>query len=54
MKETSEGLTLRSPDPTNKMRPFVLTRSFWAGSQRFGAMWSGDRRVNPSDVACCI
>ncbi|KAG1729210.1 glycoside hydrolase family 31 protein [Suillus paluster] len=23
-------------------RPFVLTRAFYAGSQRFGAMWTGD------------
>ncbi|TFK26343.1 alpha glucosidase [Coprinopsis marcescibilis] len=23
-------------------RPFVLTRAFFAGSQRFGAMWTGD------------
>jgi alpha 1,3-glucosidase len=23
-------------------RPFVLTRAFWAGSQRWGAMWTGD------------
>ncbi len=22
-------------------RSFVLTRAFWAGSQRFGAMWTG-------------
>jgi len=25
-----------------EQRPFVLTRSFFAGSQRFGAMWTGD------------
>ena len=47
---TSEGLTLRSPDPTNKMRPFVLTRSFWAGSQRFGAMWTGDNKAEWSHL----
>lgn len=23
-------------------RPFVLTRSFYAGSQRWGPMWTGD------------
>ena len=23
-------------------RPFVLSRAFWAGSQRFGAIWTGD------------
>ena len=26
-------------------RPFVLTRAFWAGSQRFGAMWTGDNKA---------
>ncbi|KAK7472303.1 glucosidase II [Stygiomarasmius scandens] len=31
---------LRRTDPPQ--RPFVLTRSFYAGSQRFGAMWTGD------------
>lgn len=24
------------------MRPFVLSRAFYAGSQRFGAIWTGD------------
>ena len=25
-----------------QQRPFVLSRAFWAGSQRFGAIWTGD------------
>lgn len=43
---TAQGLVQRSPggssDPAVGQRPFVLTRAFWAGSQRFGAMWTGD------------
>ncbi|KAF5366038.1 hypothetical protein D9758_006742 [Tetrapyrgos nigripes] len=31
-----------STSPSELTRPFVLTRSFYAGSQRFGAMWTGD------------
>ncbi len=27
-------------------RPFVLTRAFYAGSQRMGAMWTGDNLAN--------
>lgn len=27
-------------------RPFVLSRSFFAGSQRFGAVWTGDNAAN--------
>jgi hypothetical protein len=42
---TAEGHILRSPDSPAQMRPFVLTRSFWAGSQRWGAMWTGDNRA---------
>ncbi|KAG6857890.1 hypothetical protein C0995_004376, partial [Termitomyces sp. Mi166 len=36
---TYQAVRERSVIPT---RPFVLTRAFYAGSQRFGAMWTGD------------
>uniref|UniRef100_A0A4W6F6N1 Glucosidase II alpha subunit n=1 Tax=Lates calcarifer TaxID=8187 RepID=A0A4W6F6N1_LATCA len=36
---TAEGLIQRSGGVE---RPFVLTRAFFAGSQRFGAVWTGD------------
>ncbi|GAA5893633.1 uncharacterized protein JCM6883_003587 [Sporobolomyces salmoneus] len=36
---TARGLIEREDPPK---RPFVLTRAFYAGSQRFGAMWTGD------------
>ncbi|KAF9012644.1 alpha-glucosidase [Cyathus striatus] len=37
--QTYKAVAARSEPVT---RPFVLTRSFFAGSQRFGAMWTGD------------
>jgi len=42
---TSQGLIDRS----NK-RPFVLTRSFFAGYQRFGAVWTGDNAAQWSHL----
>lgn len=36
---TYQAVAARSDPPK---RPFVLTRAFYAGSQRFGAMWTGD------------
>ncbi|KAG7452386.1 alpha-glucosidase [Guyanagaster necrorhizus] len=36
---TSQAVAERT---TPHKRPFVLTRSFYAGSQRFGATWTGD------------
>ncbi|CAA7260493.1 unnamed protein product [Cyclocybe aegerita] len=36
---TYQAVAERTDPPT---RPFVLTRAFYAGSQRFGAMWTGD------------
>ncbi len=38
-ESTFEGLIDRSG---GKKRPFLLSRSFYAGSQRFGAIWTGD------------
>jgi alpha 1,3-glucosidase len=39
MKSTYNGLLSRS---NNTERPFVLTRSFFAGTQKYGAIWTGD------------
>uniref|UniRef100_A0A671KPR5 Neutral alpha-glucosidase AB-like n=1 Tax=Sinocyclocheilus anshuiensis TaxID=1608454 RepID=A0A671KPR5_9TELE len=38
-KATADGLVERSGGVE---RPFVLTRAFFAGSQRYGAVWTGD------------
>ena len=35
-------------------RPFVLTRSFYAGSQRFGAMWTGDNQASWEHLGAAI
>ncbi|KAK2756384.1 hypothetical protein FQN54_005276 [Arachnomyces sp. PD_36] len=35
-------------------RPFVLTRSFYAGSQRMGAMWTGDNQARWDHLAASI
>ncbi|KAK3327601.1 glycoside hydrolase family 31 protein [Cercophora scortea] len=36
---------VESRKPGEHQRPFVLTRSFFAGSQRVGAMWTGDNQA---------
>ncbi|KAK4219231.1 2 subunit alpha glucosidase [Rhypophila decipiens] len=36
---------LKSRKPGELRRPFVLTRAFFAGSQRVGAMWTGDNQA---------
>ncbi|GBB86982.1 hypothetical protein RclHR1_13430006 [Rhizophagus clarus] len=45
---TSQGLINRT---TPNHRPFVLSRSFFAGSQRFGAIWTGDNVANWDHLA---
>ncbi|KAL6012302.1 putative glucan 1,3-alpha-glucosidase [Asimina triloba] len=40
---TSNGLLKRGD---GKDRPFVLSRAFFAGSQRFGAVWTGDNTAD--------
>lgn len=39
VNQTYNALYHRSDPPK---RPFVLTRSYYAGTQRFAAMWTGD------------
>lgn len=43
---TYEGLLARDKEEEkHNVRPFILTRSFYAGSQRLGAMWTGDNQA---------
>ncbi|KAL4064299.1 glycosyl hydrolases family 31-domain-containing protein, partial [Scleroderma yunnanense] len=49
--QTYNALLHRSDPPK---RPFVLTRSFYAGSQRFGAMWTGDNLCTWEHMAAGI
>lgn len=45
---TAQGLQRRNEKP---VRPFVLSRAFFAGSQRFGAIWTGDNAGNWEHLA---
>lgn len=42
---THEGLLTRDGE-NDKRRSFVLSRAFFAGSQRFGAIWTGDNAAD--------
>ncbi|KAJ1567579.1 hypothetical protein HK096_009396, partial [Nowakowskiella sp. JEL0078] len=47
-RSTFEGLMLRGK---NNDRPFILSRSFFAGSQRYGAIWTGDNMATWEQLA---
>jgi alpha 1,3-glucosidase len=40
---TADGLLKRGE---GKDRPFVLSRAFFAGTQRYGAVWTGDNSAD--------
>ncbi|KRT80428.1 glycoside hydrolase [Oryctes borbonicus] len=46
-KTTFDGLLQRTPNT----RPFILTRSFFSGSQRHAAVWTGDNAADWSHLA---
>ena len=48
-RATGEGQVRRN-QPDEDVRPFVLTRSFFAGSQRYGAIWTGDNAAEWSHL----
>ena len=50
---TYHALLAREP-PASRRRPFVLTRSYYSGSQRLGAMWTGDNQAEWSHLAASI
>eukprot|EP00042_Codosiga_hollandica_P052482 m.667021 g.667021 ORF g.667021 m.667021 type:complete len:513 (+) comp58506_c0_seq10:1361-2899(+) len=48
---TAQGLLQRSP---HRIRPFVLSRAFFAGTQRYGAIWTGDNAADWSHLVASI
>ena len=50
-KSTYQGLIQRD---SNQLRPFVLTRSFFMGSQKYGAYWTGDNLSIFEELKGCL
>ncbi|XP_065833509.1 neutral alpha-glucosidase AB-like isoform X2 [Oscarella lobularis] len=51
LQATAEGLVRRS---NGRLRPFVLSRAFFAGSQRYGAIWTGDNLAHFDHLAASV
>lgn len=52
---TFDAITARDKEEDKRhVRPFVLTRSFYSGSQRLGAMWTGDNQAEWSHLEASI
>ena len=51
-KATANGLIQRSENQNS--RPFVLSRAFFAGSQKYGAIWTGDNKADWSHLAASV
>ncbi|KAJ0170469.1 hypothetical protein K1T71_013840 [Dendrolimus kikuchii] len=51
IKATYEGMLQRT---NSKYRPFILTRSTFAGTQRYAAMWTGDNMAEWGYLAVSI
>eukprot|EP00096_Caligus_rogercresseyi_P013303 TRINITY_DN597_c0_g1_i1.p1 TRINITY_DN597_c0_g1~~TRINITY_DN597_c0_g1_i1.p1 ORF type:complete len:902 (+),score=300.42 TRINITY_DN597_c0_g1_i1:94-2799(+) len=51
LMSTHQGHLLRSQ---NKLRPYILTRSAFAGSQRYTSIWTGDNTAEWSHVEASV
>ena len=52
---TAEGLRQRGPAAGGPaQRPFVLSRAFFAGSQRVGPVWTGDNMATWEQLKCAF
>jgi len=50
-KATYEGLVERDQ---GELRPFVLSRSVFIGSQKYGAKWTGDNQASYEELRVSI
>ncbi len=51
-KATYDALVLR--DRVENQRPFLLTRSAYLGTQKYGAKWTGDNHASINELSISI